>query len=113
MRPGRGSMGASPLGEGGLSILSRRPPHPPLRGTFSPRGEGPTMVAFMILEVDRLDLFYGDAQALVGISIGAQEGELVAIVGPNGAGKSSLIHAIAGIEVPRSGRIRYRGHDIT
>jgi branched-chain amino acid transport system ATP-binding protein len=67
----------------------------------------------VILEVEKLDLFYGDAQALDAISIGANEGELVAIVGANGAGKSSLIRAIAGIETPRSGRIRFRGGDIT
>jgi branched-chain amino acid transport system ATP-binding protein len=67
----------------------------------------------VILEVEKLDLFYGDAQALDSISIGANEGELVAIVGANGAGKSSLIRSIAGIETPRSGRIRFRGGDIT
>jgi branched-chain amino acid transport system ATP-binding protein len=67
----------------------------------------------MILEVEKIDLFYGDAQALDGISIAAQEGELVAIVGANGAGKSSLIRTIAGIESPRAGRIRFRGQDIT
>jgi len=67
----------------------------------------------MILRVERLDLFYGDAQALDGVSIGAEEGELVAIVGANGAGKSSLIRTIAGIATPRAGRIFYRGADIT
>jgi branched-chain amino acid transport system ATP-binding protein len=66
----------------------------------------------MILQVEKLDLFYGDAQALDGISLGAEEGELVAIVGANGAGKSSLIRTIAGIETPRAGRIRFRGQDI-
>jgi branched-chain amino acid transport system ATP-binding protein len=67
----------------------------------------------MILEVDKLDLFYDDAQALDGISIAAREGELVAIVGANGAGKSSLIRTIGGIENPRAGRIRFRAEDIT
>jgi branched-chain amino acid transport system ATP-binding protein len=67
----------------------------------------------MILEVEKIDLFYGDAQALDGISIAAREGELVAIVGANGAGKSSLIRTIAGIESPRAGRIRFRSQDIT
>ncbi|HZT49785.1 MAG TPA: ABC transporter ATP-binding protein, partial [Hyphomicrobiaceae bacterium] len=67
----------------------------------------------MILQVEGLDLFYGDAQALDGISLGAQEGELVAIVGANGAGKSSLIRTIAGMEKPRAGRISFRGRDIT
>jgi branched-chain amino acid transport system ATP-binding protein len=67
----------------------------------------------MILEVENLDLFYGDAQALDGVSLAVEEGELVAIVGANGAGKSSLIRTIAGIERPRAGTIRFRGQDIT
>jgi branched-chain amino acid transport system ATP-binding protein len=66
----------------------------------------------MILDVEKLDLFYGDAQALDGVSLSVAEGELVAIVGANGAGKSSLIRTIAGIETPRAGRIRFRGTDI-
>ena len=67
----------------------------------------------MILQVDQLDLFYGDAQALDGVCLEAEEGELVAIVGANGAGKSSLIRSIAGMEKPGRGRIRFRGRDIT
>ena len=67
----------------------------------------------MILQVEGLDLFYGDAQALDQVAIGARAGELVAIVGANGAGKSSLIRTIAGIEKPRVGRITFRGQDIT
>jgi len=66
----------------------------------------------VILEIESLNLFYGDAQALDGVSLSAAEAELVAIVGANGAGKSSLIRTIAGIEKPRSGRIRFRGNDI-
>ena len=67
----------------------------------------------MILEVDRLNLFYGDAQALDDVSLQVDAGELVAIIGANGAGKSSLIRSIAGIEKPRDGHIRFRGNDIT
>jgi branched-chain amino acid transport system ATP-binding protein len=67
----------------------------------------------MILRVEGVDLFYGDAQALDGVSLDAEEGELIAIVGANGAGKSSLIRTIAGIETPRAGRIYFRGSDIT
>ena len=63
--------------------------------------------------MEGLELYYGDAQALDGISLRAEEGELVAIVGANGAGKSSLIRTIAGIETPRAGRISFRGRDIT
>ena len=53
-----------------------------------------------LLQVDGLDLYYGDAQALSGVSIEIAAGEVVAIVGANGAGKSSLIRAIHGIEKP-------------
>jgi branched-chain amino acid transport system ATP-binding protein len=67
----------------------------------------------MILQVEGLELYYGDAQALDGVSLSAEEGELVAIVGANGAGKSSLIRTVAGIERPRAGRIFFRGRDIT
>jgi branched-chain amino acid transport system ATP-binding protein len=66
-----------------------------------------------MLEVRELDLYYGDAQALDGVSLNVREGQIIAIVGANGAGKSSLIRAIAGIERVRSGRILFRGRDIT
>ncbi len=66
----------------------------------------------MILEVDHLNLYYGDAQALDDVSLRVPEGAIVTIVGANGAGKSSLIRTIAGMERPRSGRIRFRGRDI-
>ena len=65
-----------------------------------------------LLRVESLDLYYGDAQALAGVSLEVPKGEIVAIVGANGAGKSSLIRAIAGLEKPRSGRIRYENKDI-
>jgi branched-chain amino acid transport system ATP-binding protein len=66
-----------------------------------------------LLAVADLDLYYGDAQALAGVSLEVARGEIVAIVGANGAGKSSLIRTIAGIERPRAGRIRFRGRDVT
>jgi len=65
------------------------------------------------LSVEDLDLYYGDAQALDGVSIEVPKGQIVAIVGANGAGKSSLIRTIAGIEVPRAGSIRFKGTDIS
>jgi len=67
----------------------------------------------VIVEVRDLDLYYGDAQALAAVSLGVEEGSIVAVVGSNGAGKSSLIRTIAGIERPRGGRIAYKGKDIT
>jgi len=65
------------------------------------------------LSVENLNLYYGDAQALDGVSLEVPQGEIVAIVGANGAGKSSLIRSIAGIEKPRGGRISFKGRDIT
>jgi branched-chain amino acid transport system ATP-binding protein len=67
----------------------------------------------MILSAQGIDLFYGDAQALDGVSIVVNEKEIVAIVGANGAGKSSLIRCIAGIERARSGKVVFQGKDIT
>jgi branched-chain amino acid transport system ATP-binding protein len=66
-----------------------------------------------MLQVQELDLCYGEAQALDRVSLEVQEGEIAAIVGANGAGKSSLIRSIAGIEKPRAGKILFRGRDIT
>jgi branched-chain amino acid transport system ATP-binding protein len=66
-----------------------------------------------LLEIENLDLYYGDAQALSAVSLSVEQGRIVAIVGANGAGKSSLIRTIAGIEKPRGGRIRFDGKDIT
>jgi branched-chain amino acid transport system ATP-binding protein len=66
-----------------------------------------------MLSVQNLDLFYGDAQALDGVSLEVPKGEIVAIVGANGAGKSSLIRTIAGIEKPRGGKILFKDRDIS
>jgi len=65
-----------------------------------------------MLEVEGLDLFYGDARALDGVSLAVEAGEIVTIVGANGAGKSSLIRTIAGMERPARGRIVFKGDEI-
>ena len=65
-----------------------------------------------MLSVEELDVFYGDAQALDGVSLEVEQGGIVAIVGANGAGKTSLIRTIAGMLRPARGAIRYRGRDI-
>jgi branched-chain amino acid transport system ATP-binding protein len=65
-----------------------------------------------MLCVETIDVFYGDAQALDGVSLEVEEGAIVAIVGANGAGKTSLIRTIAGMNRPARGAIRYHGHDI-
>jgi branched-chain amino acid transport system ATP-binding protein len=66
-----------------------------------------------MLTVENLDLYYGDAPALEGVSLEVPQGAIVAIVGANGAGKSSLIRTIAGIERARAGRITFKGRDTT
>ena len=65
-----------------------------------------------MLSVRDLDLYYGDAQALAGVSLEVPAGQLVALIGANGAGKSSLIRAIAAMERPRSGTIRFRDQEV-
>jgi branched-chain amino acid transport system ATP-binding protein len=66
----------------------------------------------MMLKVDCLDVFYGDARALDGVSLEIEEGSIVAIVGANGAGKTSLIRTIAGMHKPARGHVFFRGLDI-
>jgi branched-chain amino acid transport system ATP-binding protein len=65
-----------------------------------------------VLSIKDLDLYYGDAQALDGVSLDVPRGEIVAIVGANGAGKTSLIRTIAGIEKLRSGTILFENKNI-
>ncbi len=66
-----------------------------------------------MLTVENLDVFYGDAQALDGVSLEVADGALVAIVGANGAGKTTLIRALAGMQRRTRGRVSYRGVDIS
>ncbi|MEO6032754.1 MAG: ABC transporter ATP-binding protein [Burkholderiaceae bacterium] len=65
-----------------------------------------------MLDVHDLSVFYGDAQALDGVSLSISAGEIVAIIGANGAGKTSLIHTLGGVLSPRSGSIRFEGQEI-
>jgi branched-chain amino acid transport system ATP-binding protein len=66
----------------------------------------------MLLEVENLDLFHGDLQALDRVSVTVPQGAITAVVGANGAGKTSLLRSILGIHTPRAGRISFRGSDI-
>lgn len=67
----------------------------------------------MLLEIDDVSLLYGRIQALHGISLTVDEGEIVALIGANGAGKSTTMRAISGIRPVASGSIRFNGEDIT
>jgi branched-chain amino acid transport system ATP-binding protein len=66
-----------------------------------------------LLEVDSIDVRYGDFQALYGVSVSVAAGETLAIIGANGAGKSTLMKALAGLMTPSSGSISFEGRDIT
>jgi branched-chain amino acid transport system ATP-binding protein len=65
-----------------------------------------------LLEVDALDAFYGDFQALFRVSLAAQEGAVTALIGANGAGKSTLLKSIAGLMPARPDAICFAGEPI-
>jgi branched-chain amino acid transport system ATP-binding protein len=62
-----------------------------------------------LLDIDRLDAFYGDFQALFGVSLRLRAGVIVAVIGANGAGKSTLLRSIAGLLKARPDAIRFGG----
>jgi branched-chain amino acid transport system ATP-binding protein len=66
-----------------------------------------------LLELAGVDAFYGRIQALRGISIQVDKGEVVALIGSNGAGKTTTLRTISGLMHPHSGSIRFDGRDIT
>jgi branched-chain amino acid transport system ATP-binding protein len=66
-----------------------------------------------MLRVENLDVFYGDVQALDGVSLEVEQGAIVAIVGANGAGKTTLIRTLAGMLRQARGRIFFRDADIS
>jgi branched-chain amino acid transport system ATP-binding protein len=65
-----------------------------------------------MLEIDGLQVFYGNIRALDGISLRVERGELVALIGSNGAGKSTALKTISGLMRSRQGSIRYEGTEI-
>ena len=62
-----------------------------------------------LLKVEDLHIAYGAVEALKGVSLYLNEGEIVTVLGANGAGKSTLLRAISGLETPRSGQIEFKG----
>jgi branched-chain amino acid transport system ATP-binding protein len=66
-----------------------------------------------LLEVREIHTFYGNIEALKGISIEVDEGECVTLIGSNGAGKSTTLRSISGLTPPRQGSIRFEGREIT
>jgi branched-chain amino acid transport system ATP-binding protein len=66
-----------------------------------------------LLRVTDLEVAYGEARALFGVSFDVRAGSVTTVLGANGAGKSSLAAAIAGVVKPRAGRVEFAGHDTT
>jgi len=65
-----------------------------------------------ILDLDGLQVFYGNIEALKGVSLHVMRGEIVTLIGSNGAGKSTTLRTISGILRPRSGTVRLSGREI-
>jgi branched-chain amino acid transport system ATP-binding protein len=65
-----------------------------------------------LLELHDVHTFYGSIEALKGISIEVDEGEIVTLIGSNGAGKSTTLRSISGLTPPREGSIRFDGHEV-
>ena len=66
-----------------------------------------------MLEVSGLTTAYGEISALRDANLSVGSGEVVGLIGPNGAGKSTLLNTIAGLLVPRAGRVDFDGRDVT
>jgi len=66
-----------------------------------------------LLEVDDIHTAYGSIEALKGVSLTVEEGEVVTLIGSNGAGKSTTLRSISGLTPPRTGSIRFRGEEIS
>ena len=65
-----------------------------------------------LLEVDSIETYYGNIQALKGVSLRVEEGEIVTLIGSNGAGKTTTLRSINGILPPREGKIVFDGEEI-
>ncbi len=65
-----------------------------------------------LLEVDGIHTFYGNIEALKGVSLEVNQGEVVTLIGSNGAGKSTTLRSISGLTPPREGTIRFDGREI-
>jgi branched-chain amino acid transport system ATP-binding protein len=66
-----------------------------------------------LLELDDIHTYYGNIEALKGISVTVEEGEIVTLIGSNGAGKSTTLRSISGLSPPSRGSIRFDGEEIT
>lgn len=66
-----------------------------------------------MLRLDNIKTYYGNIQALKGLSLNVEQGEIITLIGANGAGKSTTLMSISGIVPPKSGRVIFEDQDIT
>src|SRR5262245_4738286 len=85
-----------------MSDASETPTPPP-----APNGNGTPL-----LELDDVHTFYGRIEAIKGVSITVNPGEIVTLIGANGAGKSTTLRTIQGINHPKVGSVRFEGREI-
>ena len=81
-------------------------------GAAMDMGAGGVAPGTALLEVDNVDAFYGEVQALWSVSLAVGRGEVVSLIGPNGAGKTTLLKCVAGAIRTKQGAIRFRGEAI-
>ena len=65
-----------------------------------------------MLNIEKLNVSYGDTQVIWDVDIEVAEGEIVTLLGPNGAGKTTLMKTICGLVAPKSGKITFKGEDL-
>jgi len=65
-----------------------------------------------MLQVAAIDTFYGETQALFGVSLSVRTGEVLALLGANGAGKTTVLRSILGLTRARRGDVRFQGRSV-
>src|SRR6266508_3698862 len=78
----------------------------------TPPSSMPTLAWAIMLEIEDIHVSYGDLQALWGVSLRVDAGEIAVLIGPNGAGKTTLMRAVAGLQPVSRGRILLEGEPI-
>jgi len=77
------------------------------------RQAGVPGAAAPLLALENVTAFYGDLQALFGITLQVNAGEIVTLIGANGAGKTTILRVVSGIKHPAAGTLRFAGQDVS
>ena len=81
--------------------------------TAQPSSAGGQASSSALLELANVTAYYGDLQALFGITLRVVAGEIVTLIGANGAGKTTILRVVSGMKVPSSGTVRFLGQDVS